>query len=176
MGVFAALIMLSELTLFFAHGDLFDLTREAEHEWIMQWTSLPYTFLYGIVASATTSGKFGTIVVMVTGHIVNVAACVVNLFTGSLTQGQKDKLIMSCAVILFTALGVVLAAEIDHLQRDGIIDSGFPLLWETCPVLATLLVFVDHKDKPVKVPKRFDDGDTSGSSSSDDTEQGSVER
>lgn len=161
---FAAFTMLSELTLFFTDRDFFDLTRERDHP-LRQWTSVPYSFLYGIVASATTSGKFGTIVVMVTGHIVNAAAGIVNLFKGSPSQGQKDKLIMNCAVILFTALGVVSAAEILH---SGMFDSRFPLMWATCPVIAALLVLVDHKDKPVKVLKRITDSSTSGSSSSDD--------
>jgi len=134
------------------------------------WTVAGVSHLFGVVASACSTGRMGTHTTMVTGHILSLANHLSNLMlTGSLAAQDTWKAIMAVMILVGTLAGAILGAFMVAMVNLKVLLMPVPV------VLYILLWMHDHLAKPrsiiKKVQHRMRDSDEKAAVESQKPEQ-----
>ncbi|CAE7628051.1 unnamed protein product [Symbiodinium sp. CCMP2592] len=113
------------------------------------WTVAGVSHLFGVVASACSTGRMGTHTTMVTGHMLSLANHLSNLMlTGSLTAQDTWKAIMAVMILVGTLAGAILGAFMVAMVNLKVLLMPVPV------VLYILLWMHDHLAKPRSIIKK----------------------
>ncbi|CAE7037163.1 unnamed protein product [Symbiodinium natans] len=136
----ASLMMVGEAVYFFT-----------DYDWgnVLRWTVVAIAPLFGVLASACSSGRLGTHTTMVTGHVLSLSNHVTTLLLKrSLPAQDRGKAVLSLCVILGTVLGALLGSYFVHRYNVRY------LLFPVPPLLYCLLWLHDHLAKPRAIIKK----------------------
>ena len=149
-----AVFMLSAEVLYLITDCYFNAAEiiQCESAYLQRWTVVGIAPMFGVVASACSTGRLGAHTTMVTGHILKlVGALAKMLFGKELAMKEKANMCMSVMVIAGTVAGACLGAW-------AVQKFDYHLLLFPVPVLLTVLLWLhDHLAKPRTLIKKVQD-------------------